>query len=210
MPESNRTSVRPTGRPAHKSLSMKDCFGDVPPERQIAPPLQFGYLMSVSEGVLVEPSRAGNQRLGRDARGGALRRFRSPLTALRRRAVARRPVGRHALPAGAGRGRRRRAPTRRRSPPISRRSSATPPASAPISTTRARPRRRRRAVIADDQCPLCRFAAQAVAFVPPDAPALPERLDAGRAYASALRLISAPFPACPAQRNRARAPPLAV
>ena len=28
-----------------------------------------------------------------------------------------------------------------------------------------------------DQCPLCRFAAQAVAFVPPDAPTLPTRLD---------------------------------
>ena len=29
-----------------------------------------------------------------------------------------------------------------------------------------------------DQCPLCRFAAQAVAFVAPNAPALPERVDA--------------------------------
>jgi hypothetical protein len=60
-----------------------------------------------------------------------------------------------------------------------------------------------------DQCPPCRFAAQAVAFVPPDVPALPERLD------SDARGIRAPpgqcaLPAYPAQQNRARAPPLAV
>ena len=60
-----------------------------------------------------------------------------------------------------------------------------------------------------DQCPLCRFAAQAVAFVPPDLPALPERLD------SEAHAIRAPpgrdvLPAYPAQPNPARAPPLAV
>ena len=60
-----------------------------------------------------------------------------------------------------------------------------------------------------DQCPLCRFAAQAVAFVPPDLPALPERLD------SDAHAIRAPpgedvLPAYPAQPNPARAPPLAV
>jgi hypothetical protein len=60
-----------------------------------------------------------------------------------------------------------------------------------------------------DQCPLCRFAAQAVAFIPPDAPALPERLG------SDAHGIRAPpgqnvLPAYRAQPNRARAPPLAV
>ena len=57
-----------------------------------------------------------------------------------------------------------------------------------------------------DQCPLCRFAAQAVAFVPPDLPALPERLD------SDAHAIRAPpgreiLPAHPVQPNPARAPP---
>ena len=60
-----------------------------------------------------------------------------------------------------------------------------------------------------DQCPLCRFAAQAVAFVAPDLPALPERLE------SDAHAIRAPpgqdvLPAYPAQPNPARAPPLAV
>ena len=60
-----------------------------------------------------------------------------------------------------------------------------------------------------DQCPLCPFAAQAVAFAPPDAPALPERLE------SDAHAIRAPpgrdaVPAYPAQPNSARAPPLAV
>jgi hypothetical protein len=60
-----------------------------------------------------------------------------------------------------------------------------------------------------DQCPLCPFAAQAVAFVPPDAPAGPERL------VSDAHAIRAPpsrdaVPANPAQPNSARAPPLSV
>jgi hypothetical protein len=60
-----------------------------------------------------------------------------------------------------------------------------------------------------DQCPLCRFAAQVVAFVAPDLPALPERL------ASDAHAIRAPpgadvLPAYPVQPNPARAPPLAV
>jgi hypothetical protein len=60
-----------------------------------------------------------------------------------------------------------------------------------------------------DQCPLCRFAAQAVAFVPPDLPALPKRLisDAHAIRAPPGRNIP---PAYPAQPNSARAPPLAV
>jgi hypothetical protein len=60
-----------------------------------------------------------------------------------------------------------------------------------------------------DQCPLCRFAAQAVAFVSPDLPALPER------FQTDAHAIRAPpgedvVPAYPAQPNPARAPPLAV
>jgi hypothetical protein len=61
-----------------------------------------------------------------------------------------------------------------------------------------------------DQCPLCRFAAQAaVAYVPPDLPALPERLDSD---AHAIRAPPARdvLPPYPAQPNPARAPPLAV
>jgi hypothetical protein len=61
----------------------------------------------------------------------------------------------------------------------------------------------------DDQCPLCRIAAQAAAFVPPDAPTLPLRVSAGRVAVRAAPDFGA-FSACPAQRNRARAPPLAV
>jgi hypothetical protein len=61
----------------------------------------------------------------------------------------------------------------------------------------------------DDQCPLCRIAAEAATFLPPDAPTLPLRVSAGRAAARAAPDFGA-FSACPAQRNRARAPPLAV
>jgi hypothetical protein len=61
----------------------------------------------------------------------------------------------------------------------------------------------------DDQCPLCRFAAQAATLVAPDAPPLPERLDAG---CQALGAASEPggLPFRLENRNRARAPPLAV
>jgi hypothetical protein len=60
-----------------------------------------------------------------------------------------------------------------------------------------------------DQCPLCRFAAQAVAFVAPNLPALPGRLES---EAHAIRAPPAPdlLPAYPAQPNPARAPPLSV
>jgi hypothetical protein len=61
----------------------------------------------------------------------------------------------------------------------------------------------------DDQCPLCRTVARATAFVPPDAPALPGRLNTGRHAIGAAPNFGA-FPACPAHKNRARAPPLAV
>jgi hypothetical protein len=61
----------------------------------------------------------------------------------------------------------------------------------------------------DDQCSLCRFGLQPAALAAPELPALPVRLDAG------CRVLGATpergtVPACPAQRNRARAPPLAV
>ena len=60
-----------------------------------------------------------------------------------------------------------------------------------------------------DQCPLCRFAAQAVAFVEPDLLALPGRLE------SEAQAIRAPpsrdvLPAYPLQPNPVRAPPLPV
>lgn len=59
-----------------------------------------------------------------------------------------------------------------------------------------------------DQCTLCRFAAQAVAFVPPDLPALLERLDSD---APAIRAQpESILPAYPIQPNPARAPPLPV
>ncbi len=61
----------------------------------------------------------------------------------------------------------------------------------------------------DDQCPLCRFAAQAATLVAPDAPALPERLDAA---CQTLGAACEPgvVPLRLENRNRARAPPLAV
>ena len=61
----------------------------------------------------------------------------------------------------------------------------------------------------DDQCPLCRFVAQAAGFVPPDAPTLPLRTATGRHTIGAAPQFGA-FSPCPVQRNRARAPPLAV
>ena len=60
-----------------------------------------------------------------------------------------------------------------------------------------------------DQCPLCRFAAQAVAFVSPDLPVLPGRLDS-EAHAIRAPPSQSVLPAYPAQPNPARAPPLAV
>jgi hypothetical protein len=60
-----------------------------------------------------------------------------------------------------------------------------------------------------DQCPLCCFAAQAAAFVPPDLPALPRRVhtDAHAIRAPPGRDVHPPYPVQP---NSARAPPLAV
>jgi hypothetical protein len=60
-----------------------------------------------------------------------------------------------------------------------------------------------------DQCQLCRFAAQAVAFVSPDLPAVPGRLD-GEAHAIRAPPGDDVVPAYPAQPNPARAPPLSV
>lgn len=61
----------------------------------------------------------------------------------------------------------------------------------------------------DDHCPLCRFAAEAGAFVAPDAPPLPVRFDHAHAVIDAQPDASAP-PTRPAEQSRARAPPLAV
>jgi hypothetical protein len=60
-----------------------------------------------------------------------------------------------------------------------------------------------------DQCPLCRFAAQAAAFAPPEPPALPPRrhTDAHAIRAPPGRDVLPPYPAQP---NSARAPPFAV
>jgi hypothetical protein len=60
-----------------------------------------------------------------------------------------------------------------------------------------------------DQCPLCRIVGQVAAFVPPDAPSLPERLNASRHAIGAVLDIGG-FSACPTRSNLARAPPLAV
>jgi hypothetical protein len=61
----------------------------------------------------------------------------------------------------------------------------------------------------DDQCPLCRFAAQAATLVAPDAPAPPKRLDAAhQTIGAASEPGGVPFRL--ENRNRARAPPLAV
>ncbi len=60
-----------------------------------------------------------------------------------------------------------------------------------------------------DQCPLCRFAAQAVAFVAPDLPALPGRLES-EAHAIRAPPSEDSLPTYRAQPNPARAPPLAV
>jgi len=61
----------------------------------------------------------------------------------------------------------------------------------------------------DDHCPLCHFAAQAAALVPPDTPALPERLDAAFRTLGAAPEAAA-LPVRLNRHNRARAPPFAV
>ncbi len=61
----------------------------------------------------------------------------------------------------------------------------------------------------DDQCPLCRFSAEAAALVAPDLPALPARLEAScRTLTPAAEACAVPRPLSP--QNRARAPPLPV
>jgi hypothetical protein len=61
----------------------------------------------------------------------------------------------------------------------------------------------------DDQCPLCRFAAQAATLVAPDALAPPMPLDAAcQTLGAASEPAVVPFRL--ENRNRARAPPLAV
>jgi hypothetical protein len=57
-----------------------------------------------------------------------------------------------------------------------------------------------------DQCPFCRFAAQAAALVAPDAPALHEPISVD---CETIGIAPAPgaIPAPPTSRNRARGPP---
>ena len=207
MPESNRTRVRLRVGRAHKSLSMKECFV-APAGAPIAPTAAFGYLMTVSEGVLVGLARRKSALGTRRARRGLASLPVGP-DRLRRRAFACRPADRHALPAGAGRAGGAGLRARRRSPPISRRSSATPPASAPISTTRARPRRTRRAIIATTNVRCAGLPLRRRRSCRPTPRACPDGSNAGRHTIGAAPDFGA-FSACPAQRNRARAPPLAV
>ena len=61
----------------------------------------------------------------------------------------------------------------------------------------------------DDHCPLCQFAAQAVALLTPDAPVLPERIDRACRTLGAAPETGA-VPACPTRYTQARAPPFAV
>ena len=61
----------------------------------------------------------------------------------------------------------------------------------------------------DGHCPLCQFAAQSVALIAPNAPALPERLDAACSSLGAAP-EAGDLPTCPTRHNRARAPPFAV
>ena len=61
----------------------------------------------------------------------------------------------------------------------------------------------------DDQCPFCRFAAQAAALIPPDPPALNEPIVIGCETIGLSPTLGA-VPAQPASRNHARGPPLPV
>ncbi len=61
----------------------------------------------------------------------------------------------------------------------------------------------------DDQCPFCRFAAQAAALIVADAPALNEPIDIGCETIGVAPMPGA-VPAPPSSRNRARGPPLPV
>ena len=185
---------------------MKECFG-APAGAPIAPTAAFGYLMTVSEGVLVGLARRKSALGKRRARRG-LASFRSALTAflvtltLVVQLVAMPYQQALAGPAAPG--------------------SSTAAIAADLKAVfgdaagfcvhiddKGAPSPQAPCNHCDDQCPLCRIAAQATAFVPPDAPSLPRRADTGRHTIGAAPQFGA-FSPCPAQRNRARAPPLAV
>ena len=101
------------------------------------------------------------------------------------------------------------APMTQRSPPSSGRCSAPRRNSAPMSTMRARLASMRRPAIAAINAPSAAAGLRPRLFVSPDAPAAPQRLDAGRRAIGAAPDFGA-FPAAPARTNLARAPPLAV
>jgi hypothetical protein len=61
----------------------------------------------------------------------------------------------------------------------------------------------------DDQCPLCRFSAEAASLVAPDLPVLPALLDAScRTLGPPAETCAVPLRLSP--QNRARAPPVPV
>ena len=185
---------------------MKECFG-APAGPAIAPAAAFGYLMTVSEGVLVSLARRKSALGTRRARRGPAS-FRSALTAfvvalsLVVQLIAMPYQQALAGPALAG--------------------SDTAAVAADLKAIfgdaagfcahvddKSAPAPHGPCNHCDDQCPLCRSFAQAAAFVSPDAPALPGRPDTGRHTIGAAPGFGA-FSASPAQPNRARAPPLAV
>lgn len=61
----------------------------------------------------------------------------------------------------------------------------------------------------DDHCPLCQFAAQAAALLPPALPVLPARFDLAVRSLGAAPEAGA-VPRVPIRHNRARGPPFAV
>jgi hypothetical protein len=184
---------------------MKECFAARPAGPAIAPTALFSYLLTASEGVLVGLARRkaafGTSLARRGSLGSALTAFAVAL-ALIVQLIAMPYQQALAGPALAG------------------------PDTAAIAADL-------RAIFGDaaglcahiddkgapaphgpcnhcnEQCPLCRSVAEAAAFVPPNAPTLPIRLNVAR-YAIGSAPDFGAFSACPAQRHRARAPPLAV
>ena len=146
----------------------------------IAPTAAFGYLMTVSEGVLVGLARRKSALGTQRARRG-LASFRSALTAflvtlsLVVQLIAMPYQQALAGPAAPG--------------------SSTAAIAADLKAVfgdaagfcahiddKGAPSPHAPCNHCDDQCPLCRIAAQATAFVPPDAPSLPRRLERRRPH----------------------------
>jgi hypothetical protein len=183
---------------------MKECFG-APTGESIAAAAALGYLLTASEGVLVGSARRksafGTSRAPRGSLGSALTAFAVALALI---------VQLIAMPyqqALAG-------------PALA--DSDTGAIAADLKAIfgdaagfcahiddKGAPAPHGPCNHCDDQCPLCRLVCDAAAFVPPDSPTLPLRLNVAR-YAIGSAPDFGAFAAYPAQRNRARAPPLAV